>query len=165
MKTPNHITATAEPLPDCTHLPAHGPSQKRQCVARTGEDIVAHYLTGRGVRILARNWRSGRQGELDIIAQDGRTLIAVEVKTRTGDSGGDPLEAITENKLYQLRKLFRLWLRAQSPGQQSQGDHDAGLGCVDPPLPPRAADIRIDAAAVLVMPGERLHLRYLEGVG
>ena len=56
-----------------------------------GEVLAADHLTRMGLRILQRNWRC-RYGELDVIACDDttRTVVFVEVKTRTGDGfGGD----------------------------------------------------------------------------
>ena len=47
------------------------------------------YLTKKGYRILERNWHSGHK-EIDIIALEGDTLVAVEVKTRKSDDYGEP---------------------------------------------------------------------------
>lgn len=54
-----------------------------------GEALAVDYLTSMGLRILNRNWRC-RYGELDVIACDAatRTVVFVEVKTRTGDGYG-----------------------------------------------------------------------------
>ena len=54
-----------------------------------GEALAVDFLTRMGLRILDRNWRS-RYGELDVIAADDatRTVVFVEVKTRTGDGYG-----------------------------------------------------------------------------
>jgi len=49
---------------------------------RSGEDKVAHYLTGHGYTILARNFILRHGGEIDIIARCGEYLACVEVKTR-----------------------------------------------------------------------------------
>lgn len=46
------------------------------------ERVAARYLQRRGWRILARNWRGGG-GELDLVAARRRTLVIVEVKTRS----------------------------------------------------------------------------------
>ena len=48
-----------------------------------GEDCAVHRLESMGYRILTRNWR-GKRGEVDVIAQDGDQVVAVEVKTRSG---------------------------------------------------------------------------------
>ena len=54
-----------------------------------GEDIATNYLIDKGYQILERNWRSGHK-EIDIIALDGDTLVAVEVKTRKSNTYGEP---------------------------------------------------------------------------
>ncbi len=54
-----------------------------------GEDLAVNYLENKGYRILDRNWRSGHK-EIDIVAMDGDTLVAVEVKTRKSATYGEP---------------------------------------------------------------------------
>ncbi|MEO6462156.1 MAG: YraN family protein [Candidatus Eisenbacteria bacterium] len=49
-----------------------------------GEDVAALLLASRGYRILARNARFGRQ-EIDLVAERGRLLVAVEVKWRADE--------------------------------------------------------------------------------
>ena len=49
---------------------------------RRGEDLATAFLLSKGYGILERNWKSCRK-EIDIIAQDGRDLVFVEVKKRT----------------------------------------------------------------------------------
>ena len=51
-----------------------------------------HYLESQGMKILERNFRC-RTGEIDLIARDGTCLVFVEVKYRTTDRYGSPLEA------------------------------------------------------------------------
>jgi putative endonuclease len=46
---------------------------------RAGEDQAAAFLEAAGLRIIARNTRS-RRGEVDLVAQDGDTIVFVEVK-------------------------------------------------------------------------------------
>lgn len=53
----------------------------RQETGKFGEDMAADYLEGKGFKILARNWRSGRY-ELDIVALDADGIHFVEVRTR-----------------------------------------------------------------------------------
>ena len=80
-------------------------------VGREGEQVAVDYLTERGYRVLDRNWRC-RQGELDIVALDGRELVVVEVKARRSLAFGDPLEAVTDAKLTRLCVLAGAWRRA-----------------------------------------------------
>ena len=73
-------------------------------LGRAGEDEAVRYLEQRGWQILGRNWRC-RDGESDIIARDGRTVVFVEVRTRSSDRFGHPLETITPLKVRRLRRL------------------------------------------------------------
>ena len=49
----------------------------RQEKGRAGEDAAADWLEKAGMRILARNWRSGSY-ELDLVCRDGDELVFVE---------------------------------------------------------------------------------------
>lgn len=79
-----------------------------------GEQLAVTHLEALGLRVLARNWRC-RYGELDVIAADTatRTVVFVEVKTRTGDGFGGVEQAVTPQKVRRLRRLAGLWLAAQ----------------------------------------------------
>ena len=79
-----------------------------------GEALAVDHLTRMGLRILHRNWRC-RYGELDVIAYDPatRTVVFVEVKTRTGDGFGGLAHAVTPRKVRRLRRLAGLWLAGQ----------------------------------------------------
>ncbi|WP_163759974.1 YraN family protein [Mycobacterium botniense] len=79
-----------------------------------GEQAAVDYLTKLGLRVLTRNWRC-RYGELDVIAVDPatRTVVFVEVKTRTGDGFGGLAQAVSQRKVYRLRRLAALWLAGQ----------------------------------------------------
>ena len=62
------------------------------------EQIAADYLEKQGMRILERNFRRGRNGEIDIIGRDGKYLVFVEVKYRAGTEKGSALKAVTPTK-------------------------------------------------------------------
>ena len=83
-------------------------------IGALGERLAADHLTGLGLRIVTRNWRS-RYGELDVIAVDPRTdtVVFVEVKTRTGDGFGGLEQAVTPQKARRLRRLAGIWLAGQ----------------------------------------------------
>ena len=61
------------------------PRNPAQDLGRRGENLAADYLTERGLVVLSRNWRC-RDGELDIVATDGSTLVVCEVKTRSTEA-------------------------------------------------------------------------------
>ncbi len=63
-----------------------------------GENMAADYLESIGFKIIARNYRCGRLGEIDIIAVENEFICFIEVKTRTSNLYGSPIEAINFNK-------------------------------------------------------------------
>ena len=66
-------------------------------LGQRGEDAAAKYLKRSGYKILARGLDS-RLGEIDIIAVDDRTIVFVEVKTRTSANAGHPADAVDATK-------------------------------------------------------------------
>ena len=81
----------------------------KDAVGRFGEQLAARTLSETGLRILARNWRCD-QGELDIVAQEGATIVFVEVKTRSTTAFGTPAEAVTPAKAARIHRLALRWL-------------------------------------------------------
>lgn len=61
------------------------------------EQAAADYLAGRGLELLARNFRC-RGGEIDLVMRDGRTLVFVEVRARGGMGFGGAAASITGAK-------------------------------------------------------------------
>lgn len=87
----------------------------KNAVGKFGEDLAVKRLTESGLRILDRNWRCA-EGEIDIVAADGGTLVICEVKTRSGLAFGDPAEAVIAAKAARLRRLAMRWLAAHDLG-------------------------------------------------
>jgi putative endonuclease len=69
------------------------------------------------MHILDRDWRS-RLGQIDIVADDGGTLVLVEVKTRRGERYGTPQEAVDARKRQKLRSLLEVYRAATRRQQQ-----------------------------------------------
>jgi putative endonuclease len=82
---------------------------RRRALGVAGEDLAAGWYTGRGGEVLARNWRC-REGELDLVVREGRTIVFVEVKARSSAAFGSPLEAVTAPKRRRIRVLAARWL-------------------------------------------------------
>ncbi|MGH3450547.1 MAG: YraN family protein [Haloechinothrix sp.] len=78
-------------------------------LGRKGEDLAHRYLEGTGLVVLARNWRC-RDGEVDIIATDGRILVVCEVKTRSGVGYGIPAESVSPAKVARIRRITSQWM-------------------------------------------------------
>jgi len=92
--------------------PVSQPKRLRsKSLGRYGEDVAARYLEDSGILVVDRNWR-GPSGEIDVVGLDGRTLVICEVKTRSDDRYGGPIEAITPQKLLRLRRLAGEWVSA-----------------------------------------------------
>jgi putative endonuclease len=50
--------------------------------------------------------------ELDLVVRRGRVLAFVEVKSKSGDGFGDPLDMMTPVKVEHVRRAARAWLRS-----------------------------------------------------
>ena len=81
----------------------------RQHLGAFGEGVAARWYVARGYTVVDRNWRV-RGGEIDLIVQLGCQLVFCEVKTRTRDTFGTGLDAVTWSKQQRLRKLASAWL-------------------------------------------------------
>jgi putative endonuclease len=87
-----------------------GPRDLRKVEAgRAGEDAAAALLSERGLRVVARNVRY-RNGELDLVAEDGNVLVFVEVRRRSSGEHGTPAESVTASKRTRVVRAARRWL-------------------------------------------------------
>jgi len=77
-----------------------------------GEGEARKHLEKLGYRILALRFRS-RLGELDIVAEDGSTIIFVEVKTRRSAERGSPEESVTPAKQRRIVRMAETFLLAR----------------------------------------------------
>jgi TIGR00252 family protein len=75
--------------------------ESRRLLGQSSEDLAAAFLEKRGYQILVRNKRF-KIGEIDIVAQDGDTLVFVEVRSRSDPSQVHPAETITPKKKRQI---------------------------------------------------------------
>ena len=73
------------------------------------EGVAARYLVSHGVKILARNVYN-RGGEIDLIGQDGKTLVFFEVRYRRAGSLVGAAESITWRKQQRVLQAARYYL-------------------------------------------------------
>ena len=85
-----------------------GVPDARRLFGDLGEAAAARALERQGVRIVARNART-RYGEIDLIGEDVRGHLFVEVKTRRRGSFVRAAEAVDGRKLARLRRLALAW--------------------------------------------------------
>lgn len=72
------------------------------------EKATEEYIK-RGCVVLERRWRLGKT-EIDIIVQEGDTIVIIEVKGRSGRDMS-PLEAITPDKKRRMVKAADVYIR------------------------------------------------------
>lgn len=78
------------------------------------EALAADFLYGKGLRIVARNYRS-RYGEIDLIVREGATVVFVEVRSRSSETYGGAAASITAAKREKLIKTAHHYLAGVSP--------------------------------------------------
>jgi putative endonuclease len=76
-----------------------------------GEKLAARHLRRHGFKILYRNFRGRQGGEIDLVCRDRDTLVFVEVKTRTREDFGRPLEAVHSKQQRRISLGALAWLR------------------------------------------------------
>jgi putative endonuclease len=81
----------------------------RRLIGQEGEATAESYLRRKGYRILAKNLRSSL-GELDLVAEDGRVLVFVEVKARRTEEFGGAIHAVHQRKQEKLIRLASQYL-------------------------------------------------------
>jgi putative endonuclease len=64
---------------------------------RNAEERAHRFLLEKGLKPVCRNFRC-KQGELDLIMTEGRTLVIVEVRFRKSDKYGSASESVTPAK-------------------------------------------------------------------
>ncbi len=75
-----------------------------------GEGLAEKFLKKMGYKIIERNFRT-RLGEIDIIADDGGTLVFIEVKSRESIAYGRPFEAVDYFKKRKIVNAALLYLK------------------------------------------------------
>ena len=81
----------------------------RRLFGQEGEAEAERYLRRKGYRIVARNVRSSL-GELDLVAEDGQTLVFIEVKARRSGELGGAIHAVHRQKQQKLARLASQFL-------------------------------------------------------
>ncbi len=123
------------------------PFGRHRPLGSQGETIARRFLSKRGLKVLARNYRCPA-GEIDLIMleeaggrQGGKGTIAfVEVKTRRDDHYTDPEAAVDRDKQRRIKKTAGYYL----------AHHDSD-----------GYDVRYDIVSVVASPGQQPEVRYI----
>lgn len=83
---------------------------KPKPLGQRGETFACRYLRRQGYTIVARQDRT-RLGEIDIVAVQQKTIVFIEVKTRSAEEKGTPTEAVNAEKQQRLTRAALAYMR------------------------------------------------------
>lgn len=116
----------------------------KQKIGQIGEEIAENYLCENKFRIIGRNYRKA-WGEIDLIAQKGKTLHFIEVKTQISDFVNRPEDKVDWRKQKRIKRAVLTYL--------SEKRH------------PTNQEWQIDVIAIELMPDLKLReIRYIERI-
>ena len=105
------------------------------------ESSVIEFLACKGYRLWERNYRC-RGGEIDLIVNQGSTIVFVEVKSRTSTAFGMPYEAVTNKKMQSMIRAAERYL------------YERGLL--------EGWDVRYDVVSIMAQPGQPPQIEHFE---
>ncbi|WOO42748.1 YraN family protein [Rubellicoccus peritrichatus] len=120
----------------------HPEKSDRAARGKLGEREAASALKKKGYRILARNWREGRD-EIDLVCLVEKTMVFVEVRTRAEDALVGGYHSVTQRKKAALRRVCTAYLRG---------------------LRQKPAHIRFDIVEVRLCQGDKISLNHHENI-
>ncbi len=106
-------------------------SRETDVIGRLGEKEAERCLKAKGYRIIARNWRAGKD-EIDIVCHDGLALVFVETRTRKSGALVSGYESIGRRKRDALLRVCRAYLAKLKPRPKSfrldvvEVEHESG---------------------------------------
>lgn len=88
-------------------------SDNRKTFGQLGEDIAVSFLKKKGYRIIERNFRVHRLGEIDIVCERNGKIIFAEVRAKSNRSFCSPEESVGPNKKKKLVLMANFYLTAK----------------------------------------------------
>lgn len=82
-------------------------NSRRKALGRAAEELAAEFLMSRGYEILSRNLVLPA-GEVDLLVQDGDSIVVVEVKSQEAATLADPIFKIDQAKQRKLKLLAQI---------------------------------------------------------
>ena len=111
----------------------------RKDFGKAGEELATKYLRKRKYKIIKRNYRCP-YGEIDIIALDGKSLVFIEVKTRSSTTFGPPQLAVDRKKQIQISRVATDFIKRKKITQM---------------------DMRFDVVSVQLLPGDEFRVELI----
>jgi len=106
----------------------------RQQFGSRGEQLARQHLTAKGYTVVCSNYRCPL-GEIDLIADDGRSLVFIEVKTRHSLRFGPPCAAVTRKKQQQIARVAQYYINVHGLEKQAARFDVVGILLDDNALP------------------------------
>ena len=82
-------------------------------IGQQAEEVVSNNLRHLGYKIVERNWKT-KYCEIDIVAQNKKEVLFVEVKYRLSDTQGSGLDYVTHKKQQQMAFAAEMWVQAHN---------------------------------------------------
>ena len=114
-------------------------SAATQALGELGERIAERWLARRGWRVVHRRYRFGHR-DIDLVVERDGMVAFVEVKARSGEKFGDPVEAVNWRKRRELERSALSWISHHGRSYESY---------------------RFDVVGILVQ-GRRVRIRHVE---
>ncbi|MGH7670208.1 MAG: YraN family protein [Gemmatimonadaceae bacterium] len=114
-------------------------SAATQAFGELGERIAERWLARRGWRVVHRRYRFGHR-DIDLVVERDGVVAFVEVKARSGERFGDPIEAVNWRKRIELERSALSWISHHGRSDESY---------------------RFDVVGIL-MEGRRVRVRHVE---
>lgn len=90
-------------------------------LGKLGEDTAKKYFENLGYKVITCNFYSS-YGEIDIIAQEDKYIVFVEVRARKEDSIVTPAESVNKRKIDRILKTAYVYLKSNPTGLQPRFD-------------------------------------------
>ena len=107
-------------------------SAATQAFGELGERIAERWLARRGWRVVHRRYRFGHR-DIDLVVERDGVVAFVEVKARSSERFGDPIEAVNWRKRIDLERSALSWIsrhgRIRRRGYFGGGTSGAGPAC------------------------------------
>ena len=100
------------------------PSQPKTPHIKQGEqaeELAHQFLINQGLKPVCQNFRC-KLGEIDLIMEDGNTLVFVEVRYRKSDKFGSAVESITQRKQSRIIAATNFYLMTNKIDQPIRFD-------------------------------------------
>jgi putative endonuclease len=88
-----------------------GAGDPRKHTGDYGEKVARDWLRSKNCKILARNFKGRKGGEVDIVVKEGKQLLFTEVKTRKKGAKIRGLSAVNRKKQALIQRGANEWLR------------------------------------------------------